>query len=296
MMNMELKDAVVNYLMYLRESGQTHLSMSADTIQILKYQAKAFSLNKPTSSVNRKLDQEPRSAAVTTSVESFARENSKRASSVVTNLSGSEKAQRLETLAHTIKKCSTCSEYFKNYRNFIFGAGNFEAELVFVGEAPGIEEDEEGQPFVGKAGQILTKMILAMGLTREQVYLTTLVKFKPDMPKGSLQVRKPTMDEIKVSLPYLLAQIEIIKPKVIISLGATVTEALLKLDSNSAVAQRGVWNEIDGMMILPTFHPGYLLTHTSNEDKRLAWEDLLKVMKQIQLPISEKQLSYFLKK
>lgn len=296
MMNIELKDALVNYLLFLRESGQSHLTLGAETIQALKNQAKEILFIKPTAPFNRKPDPEHRVPMVEIPANPRIESAAKRLRSADSNLSSSEKKLRLESLTQKIKNSATCGELFRNYKNYILGSGNLEAELLFVGEAPGLEEDDAGQPFVGPAGQILTKMIQAMGLTREQVYLTTLLKFKPDMPKGSLQVRKPIADEINVSLPFLLAQIEIIQPKVIVSLGATVTEALLKLDSGAAVAQRGLWNEVEGMTILPTFHPGYLLTHTSNEDKRLAWEDLLKVMKKIQLTISEKQLGYFLKK
>jgi uracil-DNA glycosylase family 4 len=173
--------------------------------------------------------------------------------------------------------------------------GNSEARILFVGEAPGEDEDLQGEPFVGRAGQLLTKMIVAMGLTREQVYIANILKCRPDMPAGSSGNRKPTRDEMDTCLPYLRAQIDVIRPKIMITLGATALEGLLG-PVGGISKLRGKFLEYRGIPLMPTFHPSYLLRNASNTEKRKVWEDLLQAMERIGMPISEKQRGYFLAK
>ena len=173
--------------------------------------------------------------------------------------------------------------------------GDPEAKLMFVGEAPGAEEDKQGEPFVGLAGKLLTKMITAMELTREQVYIANVLKCRPDMPANTSGNRKPTRTEMDTCLPYLRAQVAIIAPTVIVALGSTAVEGLFGPQKTTISRLRGTWMELDGVPVRPTFHPSYLLHNQDLALKRLVWTDLLAAMEKLSLPISEKQQGYFLK-
>ena len=209
-------------------------------------------------------------------------------------ISGSTKAEQLRHLAERASACVKCPHLVARRHSVVFGVGNPEAKLMFVGEAPGEDEDLQGEPFVGRAGQLLTKMIIAMGLTREQVYIANIVKCRPDMPKGAPGNRKPTKQEMETCLPYLRAQIEVIKPVAMVALGATAVEGLLG-PVGAIGSLRGKFLEYRGTPVMPTYHPSYLLRNQSNTEKRKVWEDLLKVMDRLEMPISEKQRNFFLK-
>ncbi len=142
-------------------------------------------------------------------------------------ISGSTKAEQLRHLAERAAVCVKCSHLVARRHTVVFGVGNPDAKLMFVGEGPGEEEDLQGEPFVGRAGQLLTKMIIAMGLTREQVYIANILKCRPDMPPGVPGNRKPTKQEMDTCVPYLRAQIDVIKPTAMVALGLTAVEGLL---------------------------------------------------------------------
>jgi len=154
----------------------------------------------------------------------------------------------------------------------VFGVGNPKAELLFVGEGPGADEDAQGEPFVGKAGQLLTRMIEAMGFERREVYIANVVKCRPP---GN---RDPEPDEIEACEPFLAAQIAAIAPKVIVALGRFAVQTLLR-DATPISRQRGRWREYRGVRLMPTFHPAYLLRNAAEKGK--AWEDLQLVMKEL---------------
>ena len=164
------------------------------------------------------------------------------------------------------RRCKLCS----GRTNIVFGVGSPNAELVFVGEGPGADEDEQGIPFVGKAGQLLTKMIEAMGFEREQVYICNVVKCRP--PNN----RNPEPDEIDACEPFLRAQLGAIQPKAIVALGKFAAQTLLR-DSTPITRLRGSWREYCGIPLMPTFHPAYLLRNPA--EKKNAWLDLRQVMK-----------------
>ncbi|HEX4140364.1 MAG TPA: uracil-DNA glycosylase [Candidatus Methylacidiphilales bacterium] len=210
-------------------------------------------------------------------------------------VTGSTKAEQLAHLNERAQACQKCPHLVARRHTVVFGVGDPEAQLMFVGEGPGEEEDLKGEPFVGKAGQLLTKMIAAMGLTREQVYIGNIVKCRPDMPPGVPGNRKPTREEMDTCVPYLRAQIDIIKPRALVALGATAIEGLVGA-TGSMGSLRGKFLEYRGVPVMPTYHPSYLLRNQSNTEKRKVWEDLLKVMEKLELPISEKQRGYFLAK
>jgi uracil-DNA glycosylase family 4 len=210
-------------------------------------------------------------------------------------VSGSTKAEQLAHLGERAAVCVKCPHLAARRHHVVFGVGNSEARILFVGEAPGEDEDLQGEPFVGRAGQLLTKMIAAMGLTRGDVYIANILKCRPDMPAGSPGNRKPTKDEMDTCLPYLRAQIDVIKPEVMIALGATALEGLLG-PVGGISKLRGKFLEYRDIPLMPTFHPSYLLRNASNTEKRKVWEDLLQVMERTGMPINEKQRGYFLSK
>jgi uracil-DNA glycosylase len=189
--------------------------------------------------------------------------------------------------------CQKCPPLVRARQNVVFGVGNVHSPLMFVGEAPGADEDAQGEPFVGKAGQLLTRIIQAMGFTRDTVFIANILKCRPDTPGQSAGNRKPTPAEMQTCLPYLLEQIKLIQPKVIVALGATAVEGLLgKTVGISRL--RGHFQVFQGTPIMPTYHPAYLLRNQSLAAKREVWEDMLQVLERLELPITEKQRNFFL--
>jgi len=180
----------------------------------------------------------------------------------VSNLTSEEKLSDLKPL---VLKCVKCSELAAKRKNVVFGSGNPKAELVFVGEAPGQDEDLQGLPFVGKAGQLLTKIIESIGQSRESVFICNVLKCRPP---GN---RNPLPQEIFNCEPYLIEQIHLIKPKIICALGTFAAQTLLKTEKKIS-SLRGKFYEYQGSKLLCTFHPAYLLRNP--EEKRKVWEDM----------------------
>ena len=203
---------------------------------------------------------------------------------------------QLSWLRGKVLACPVCNENLSENGSIVFGAGNPAADIFFCGEAPGADEEHEGEPFVGKAGQLLTKIITAMGLQREKVYIANILKWRPehDKPYGN---RPPTLEEMRYCLPYLEAQIKIVQPKVIVALGNTAVTGLLGPDPNRKMgAVRGSWASFKDIPTMITFHPSYLLRNGTLKTKRMVWEDMLKVMEYCELPINEMQRGFFLPK
>ena len=190
--------------------------------------------------------------------------------------------------------CVKCPHLAASRKNVVFGVGDIHAALMFVGEAPGADEDRQGEPFVGAAGQLLTRIIKAMGFDREKVYIANILKCRPDTPGQRAGNRKPTAGEMKTCLPYLLEQIDLIRPRVIVALGATAVEGLLgKTDPIGKL--RGRFQVFRGIPLMPTFHPSYLLRNQALPEKRKVWEDMLQVLEKLNLPVSAKQRGFFSK-
>jgi uracil-DNA glycosylase family 4 len=184
---------------------------------------------------------------------------------------------KLRGQAHACEKCVLS----KTRTQAVFGTGNEKAELMFVGEAPGYDEDKQGEPFVGKAGQLLTKMIEAMGLQRKDVYIANIIKCRP--PEN----RTPAPEEIDQCMPYLREQISQIRPKVICALGNVAVQTLLQTEK-TITRLRGMFYPFENIKIMPTFHPAYLLRNP--EYKREVWRDLQLIMDE--LGLSKKTASY----
>lgn len=203
-----------------------------------------------------------------------------------------DKAERLAPIEARVAVCTKCPHLAASRTQTVFGVGNPDAELMFVGEAPGADEDAQGEPFVGRAGQLLTKIIAAMGFSRGDVYIANVLKCRPDMPRGSFGNRPPTPEEMQTCLPYLAEQIEIIQPKVMVALGATAVEGLLGTRAPMH-AMRGRWHSHQETPLMITYHPSYLLRNQAPLEKRKVWEDMLQVLERLGRPISEKQRRYF---
>jgi uracil-DNA glycosylase family 4 len=209
-------------------------------------------------------------------------------------LTAEAKAAAFAELRQRAMACVKCPHLASARQNVVFGVGSPDAELMFIGEAPGADEDAQAEPFVGKAGQLLTKIIQAMGLTRDQVYIGNILKCRPDTPGQAAGNRKPTPEEMQTCIPYLHEQIDLIRPKVIVALGGTAVEGLLG-KTIGITRLRGNWRTYRGTPLMPTYHPAYLLRNQSPLEKRRLWEDMLQVMERLGLPISEKQRAYFQK-
>jgi len=203
------------------------------------------------------------------------------------------KQEQWDWLKNRVLGCDVCKSELNPDAQVVFGVGSLDADLFFCGEAPGAEEEKAGEPFVGPAGELLDRIISAMGLTRESVYIGNVVNFRP-RHHSSYGNRPPTAEEMSFCLPYLKAQLEIVKPKVVVALGKTATDGLLGADPQRRLGQmRGTWHQYEGTPLMVTYHPSYLLHNPSKSSKRKVWEDMLLVMDKLGLSISEKQRGFF---
>jgi DNA polymerase len=264
-------DSAEQHLLALKASGVRFLSVDSNTMTALT--------GAPRAVMNR--DAAPMTPPA-------------RNSTVILSYDGVETAAGMEELRQRAMACLKCPHLVKSRKNVVFGVGDAHARLMFVGEAPGADEDAQGEPFVGAAGQLLTRIIKTMGLSRETVYIANILKCRPDTPGQLSGNRKPTSDEMKTCLPYLIAQIDLIRPKAMVALGATAIEGLL--GKNEGIGKlRGKFQMFRDIPLMPTFHPAYLLRNQAMSEKRKVWEDMLQVMEKLEMPISEKQQGFFLK-
>jgi len=208
-------------------------------------------------------------------------------------LSAADKDSAMTKLRDEALACAQCAHLVSTRTQVVFGVGTVHAELMLIGEAPGLDEDKEGEPFVGAAGQLLTKIIEATGLDRDKVYIANILKCRPDTPGKVYGNRKPRPEEMETCFPWVKRQIEIIQPRVMVALGGTAVEGLLGKMPSGITRLRGNWQAYRGVPVMPTFHPSYLLRNQSWVIKRHVWEDMMQVMERLNMPISEKQRGYF---
>lgn len=209
-----------------------------------------------------------------------------------------QKSDRLAALANEAAKIQACRALGTLRDTIVPGSGSANAELMFIGEAPGAEEERRREPFVGPAGQLLTKIIQAAGFKRGEVYLSNICKFRPVVDDGKPQAdrnRPPAPQETSACLPFIMEEIRIIQPRVIVALGSIVSNSLgIEGDIENI---RGQFHELQGIPVMVTHNPSHLLQcgqdHDGIKEKRLVWEDLLQVLKQLGRPISAKQRAYF---
>ena len=206
------------------------------------------------------------------------------------------KAEKLAAVAEQMRADAVCNKHLHRGKHLVFGVGDPDSPVFFCGEAPGAEEETRGEPFVGPAGQLLDKIIAATGLSRERVYIGNIMKWRPELPT-LVGNRPPTPEEMAYCLPYVVAQIEIIRPRVIVALGLTAVNGLLGNDPDRKMgAIRGRRFDFHGVPVIPTYHPSYLLRNGTARSKRLVWEDFLAMMELLGMPISDRQRGYFLPK
>ena len=299
----QLLDATIQHLEGLKSRGVRHVAVAPETLRSLalppaagKSQISGFKPQLQTAIVPPKIEpaisMPPKKSAapISAALPKATTPNLK-----IESLSSSpEKAAAFTALRERALACIKCPHLAASRKSVVFGVGNIDAQLMFVGEAPGADEDEQGEPFVGRAGQLLTKIIQATGLSRADVYIANILKCRPDTPGQSAGNRPPTPEERATCIPYLQEQIDLIQPRAIVALGATAVEGLLG-KTLGITKLRGNWQVYRGIPLMPTYHPAYLLRNQAMSEKRKVWEDLLKVMEKLAMPISEKQRNFFLK-
>jgi uracil-DNA glycosylase family 4 len=274
----QLLDATIQHLEDLKSRGVRNVAVTPETLRALSQPAKTTSTTAPTSM--------PKPTELSLALPGET--------TPLPPLDAKEKADAFAALRERALVCVKCPHLASSRKNVVFGVGSIDAQLMFVGEAPGADEDEQGEPFVGRAGQLLTKIIQATGLSRADVYIANILKCRPDTPGQSAGNRKPTPDEMATCIPYLHEQIDLIRPKVIVALGATAVDGLLG-KTVGITKLRGNWQTYRGTPLMPTYHPAYLLRNQAMSEKRKIWEDMLAVMEKLEMPISEKQRNFFLK-
>lgn len=280
----QLLEATVVYLELLKQKGVRYVDVSPELVKTL-----VESASREGSIIKGKKQVQSQTVIQSSRADGPSVYDSPR-------LSSADKSSAMDQLRDEILSIEKSPEILASGANLVFGVGAIEADLMFIGEAPGVDEDREGEPFVGKAGQLLTKIIQATGLDRDKVYIANVLKYRPDTPGKSFGNRKPRPDEIESWFPFLKRQIEIIQPKVIVGLGATAIEGLLGHMPTGITRLRGNWQSYCSVPVMPTFHPSYLLRNQSWAVKRQVWQDMMQVMERLNMPISDKQRGFFLRK
>jgi uracil-DNA glycosylase family 4 len=298
----QLLDATIQHLEGLKSRGVRHVAVAPETLRSLALPAPAAA--KPQISNFKPTIQAATPPVKTEPVISMPPKKSVAPvvapKAIIPNLkieitsSSPEKAAAFTALRERALACVQCPHLAASRTTVVFGVGSIDAQLMFVGEAPGADEDEQGEPFVGRAGQLLTKIILATGLSRADVYIANILKCRPDTPGQSAGNRPPTPEERATCIPYLQEQIDLIQPKAIVALGATAVDGLLG-KAPGITKLRGNWQTYRGIPLMPTYHPAYLLRNQAMSEKRKVWEDILKVMEKLEMRISAKQRNFFLK-
>lgn len=271
---------LLKYLHQLRDQGVTHVAVEDDARSVLRELYTRGSARRPPANPPPPATSQS-SGTISTS-----------GPPVPTGETPAEKIASLAALAATWEPTRSLGTFRDT---LVFSTGDPCADLMMVGEAPGFQEELKNEPFVGPAGNKLDQILKAMGLSRSLIYLSNVCKFRPATKNQTTNNRKPSTEEMATSIPFLKAEIEVVKPRAIIALGATAAQGLL--NSRTSVSQlRGKWHQVHGIPLRVTFHPSYLLRNEEGlAEKRKVWEDMLAVMEKLGLPVSEKQRSYFQK-
>lgn len=272
-----LAELVLEGLRNLREAGVSHLAIDDSAKSILRKWMRP---------ADRRPCPEPPSGANAPTHRTAARGNG-----APTAESGVE--EKLAFLRERAAAWQPARKLGTLRETMVFAVGNPHARLMLVGEAPGYDEERLQEPFVGKAGQKLNQILKAMGIAREEIYISNICKFRPAMPNQGTGNRPPTDEEIASCLPLILAEIRAIRPACIVCLGGTAAKGLLG-QMGSVSSLRGRFYEIQSIPARVTYHPSYLLRNDTLGSKRAVWEDMLSVMEQLGMPISPQQANYFL--
>lgn len=296
--------SVIEELVRLKSEGEEHVYVSDETLELLKPEKTIRLVNKKKEQLTQELEgfdaellsENSKASKNTTTKPSNTYGKPLPKELPVVQLPEGDSETRMSWLRQKVESCQTCNDHLSPSGKVVFGVGNPSANIFFCGEAPGADEELAGEPFVGPAGKLLTKIIQAMGLRRDDVYIGNILKWRPehDKPYGN---RPPTIEEMDFCMPYLRAQIEIVQPRVIVALGNTAVSGLLGPDPKRKLGNiRGQWHIFGNIPLMVTFHPSYLLRNGTLGTKRKVWEDMLKVMEKTEMEISDKQRGFFLPK
>ena len=289
--NAEVMRQLVKYLESEKEKGRSHVLLDAQARQVLRHLASRPSAKPHVTSHNV-------SAAPNPVVKKIKQKS---------DSEGGIEIPSLDSISPSLPKTDQLAELEKQMtgwlggnfpqslrQTLVFSSGSADARLMLIGEAPGHEEEKSRRPFEGPAGKKLDKILEAMGLNRDNVYVTNLVKFRPATPRQTTNNRKPSPAEVAAFMPAIREEIRIVQPECIVALGATPLEALLQTDATVS-SMRGSWHDFEGIPLRVTYHPSYLLqSGESPAVKRMIWEDMLAVMEKLGMEISAKQRGYFL--
>lgn len=285
---------LIEYLQQLERKGETHVHLDETARKVLReFFLVAKGYKKHLSQVV-----ENNTPSDTHSQTTPILQSSQESESVQTiQITGKTSTDQISSLASKAQHWSAAKTLGSLREKLVFSGGNPEADIMFITDAPGFNEETKGFPFAGPAGEKLDGILKAMGLSREHVYITHLVKYRPSMPNQSTANRKPTEEEIEAFSPFIDAEIKVVQPKVIIALGTTASQHLLDTE-NDIDYLRGKFHNItkSSIPVRVTYPPSYLLNNEAREDKRKLWEDMLAIMELLNMTITKKQQSYFLPK
>jgi uracil-DNA glycosylase len=290
----QLLDATIGYLEDLQAQGTRYVTVEPETLRALAHPVDQPSSAPPVSSEVRQPGQTALPAKAFSAPDPSQPDTLFAEPTAATALTPEAIALAMAELKERASICVKCPHLASSRKNVVFGVGDIHSPLMFVGEAPGADEDAQGEPFVGRAGELLTKIIQTMGLSRSTVYIANILKCRPDTPGQRAGNRKPTAEEMQTCIPYLHGQIDLIQPRVLVALGATAVEGLLGKTAG-ITRLRGHWQIYRGIPLMPTYHPAFLLRNQSMAEKRKVWEDMLQVLEKLGRPVTEKQRAYFLK-
>ncbi len=283
-----------------KAEGATHVGVSAESIQLLKSLscsiAKDSSVTKPSIAVKEPVKITPKKSppSGTTVSQSVRNESSISVPPPpIVALPAGTKIEQMQWLQEIVSECEQTRHHLKNGIKPLLGFGSLEAKIVLVGDVPSIEEIEAGRPFVGDVAVTLQKILKETGLTENDVYLVNSMVWRPATPTPHAKAMAKEW-EIAYNKPYIKAVLNIIRAQCVMALGQQAVHALTGTKETISHL-RGVWQEVEGFPLMSTFHPNYILNSPSITNKRKVWEDFLKVMEKLNLPISSKQRDYFLK-
>ncbi|MEK7951086.1 uracil-DNA glycosylase [Luteolibacter soli] len=285
-------DALLDFLRSEEARGVTHIHLDDQAKELLRELHRRARAPKGDPARPASVVAETSTSAPDSTLASSAPQPTPAFVPAVSAPSGASAGEKIAALAAQAENWDPARKLGTLRTTMVFSTGNPEADLMLVGEAPGYQEELQREPFVGPAGQKLNDILKAMGLAREQAYISNIVKFRPATAGQTTNNRKPTLEEMASCLSFVRAEVEIVKPRCIVALGGTAAEGLLGL-TGSVSAMRGKWYEFNGIPVRVTYHPSYLLRSTSVRDKRAVWEDMMEAMEKLDMPISERQRAFF---
>ena len=292
----EALDILLEELKRQKAAGVRRLSISDDSLASLKALTGAPAASPPTVAPAKPASSAPASAAPRPATPIAVRPAVVATAPAIADapiftLPAGTKSERMQALRQLVDACAETKKHLTASQRPLLGHGSLEAKVVFVGEAPSLEEMEAGKAFAGASGELLQKILGAAAISPADYYLVPVMVWRPE-PPTQYGKRPPTARELAFNLPYLRAQIDVIAPRIVVALGAQAFEALHGR-TPSITQARGQWFDLGGVPLMPTYHPNYLLHNPSASAKRSVWEDFLLAMEKLGLPISEKQRGFF---